>query len=118
MAKIYDFCPMRLLPGKTEELPRQALASLQRPLHGGNLALDACCGGSLPQYFQVAPNDHHKIIEVVRNPTRELTDSLHPSRLLERFLNLQAARHFSGNSLFERLIEAPQLFFGLQTVGY
>ena len=63
--------------------------------------------------LQVTRNDLQKVVEVVCNPTSQLTDRFHFLCLPERRLGALPVSDLGGNPLFECLVDAPQFFCGL-----
>jgi hypothetical protein len=59
------------------------------------------------------PREH--VVEVMRDPARQLSDSFHLLGLPKRFLGLHPARHFISDTLFKLVIEAGKR--GVCTVG-
>ena len=60
------------------------------------------------QQRQIAMDDLQQIVEVVRNPARQLPDGLHLLRVAKHFLRLGPPRNLLGDAAFERLVERAE----------
>ena len=116
--------------GERQQLPRQFRAAPGGALRARGHGAHALIGAHPRDQFRVHHDDVEQVIEVVRDPTRQLTERFHLLRLHQHRLNLgtlvnflhqavvgrRKLRRARDNPAFERIVELNQRLLRLDAL--